>query len=252
MPEKRGPVGLFIGLLLVAVGHAEVRVYIQNSNSNTVALVNYECTAGEIVRAFALDVSVDRGQIVGITNFFRGKSVAGATGYGIFPAAFRDHIAVGDGTNITWNAPDYTPLAVLADAPQNTLPGLNSSGVTLELGGLWDPTDPSAIPGPAGTLCALILSQPANVSIAGNTTRGGVVSAFQESATKPIFAGTAVGPLITISAAQNGVITVLFTGGELETATAVAGPWTDTGDASGNHTELVGINQTRFYRVRSQ
>src|SRR5579859_3818756 len=130
------PIAFLIGLLLSATGRAEVRVFVQDSNS--LALIKYECTGGELVRAFALDVSVDQGQIIGISNFLRGPSTAGATGYGIFPASFRDHLAAGAGTNVNWAASDYTPLAVPADAPADTLPGLNSSGVTLEFAGLWD------------------------------------------------------------------------------------------------------------------
>ena len=121
-----------------------VRVFVQGTNG--VANINYECTAGEVVRAFALDVTVDQGQILGITNYFRGPSTAAAQGYGIFPALFRDNVTVSSGTNANWNASGYGPVAVAADNPGGTLPGLNSSGVTLELGALWDPTVPAAIP----------------------------------------------------------------------------------------------------------
>jgi hypothetical protein len=241
--------GLCIGLTLLATARAEVRVFVQGSNG--VALINYECTAGEVVRAFALDVSVDRGEIIGIFGFFRGVSQPGATGYGIFPASFRDHIVVGSGTEVDWTVSDYTPLAVVADSPSDTLPGLNSTGVTLELGGLWDPTVPASFPGLTGILCALSLSQPANVSVAANTSRAGIVSAFPESVIRPVFSGAFVGPAIVSATLRNGSMIVLFRGGELQTAPSVAGPWTDTGDFSGTHTEALGTNQIKFYRVRS-
>jgi hypothetical protein len=205
----------------------------------------------EIVRAFALDVSIDRGQIIAVSDYFRGPSTAGTTGYGIFPAAFRDHLMAGSGTNIAWDSREYTPLSVVADDPVNTMLGLNSSGVTLEFGGLWDPTNAATIPGPAGTLCALQLTRPARVSMAANVSRGGVVSAFPETVIHPVFIGAAVGSAITSATLQNGLVTILFHGGELQTAPSVDGPWTDTGDVSGNHIEFPGTNQTRFYRVRS-
>jgi hypothetical protein len=243
-------IAVLTGLLLLGFSsRGEVRIFVQDSNG--VALVEYQCTAGELVRAFALDVSVDRGQILGVSGFFRGDSKTGATGYGIFPASFRDHINVGTGTNIDWSTSGYTPLAVPADSPGDTLPGLNSSGVTLELGALWDPTVPAAAPGPAGTLCALTLSQPAQVSVAANVSRGGVVSAFPDLVITPVFIGTPVGPWITSAIIQNGLMNVLFNGGELQSATSVLGPWNDTGDVSGNHSESFGTNRTRFYRVRS-
>lgn len=122
-----------ITLPVVPTAFAEVRVFVQSSNA--VARVNYECTAGEVVRAFALDVSVDTGQIIGISDYFRGLSTVENQGYGIFPASFRDNITVDPWNNINWNASEYTPLAVMADNPVDTLAGLNSSGVTLELGG---------------------------------------------------------------------------------------------------------------------
>ena len=115
-----------IGFLTGASAPGAVRVYIQESNA--VAWLHYECTGGEVVRAFALDVSVDRGRILGISDFFRGPSTATAQRYGIFPGSFRDHISVGLGTNINWEVVGYSPLAVPADNPDDTLPGLNSSG----------------------------------------------------------------------------------------------------------------------------
>jgi hypothetical protein len=242
--------GLLPVFLLAVCARAEVRVFVQDSNG--VATVNYECTAGEVVRAFALDVSVDRGQIIGISDFFRGESKAGSTGYGIFPASLRDHISIGGGTNINWDVSDYTPLAAAGDVPGGTLPGLNSSGVTLEFGGLWDPTVAAAIPGPTGTLCTLTLNQAAMVSVAANVIRGGVVSAIPGSLITPVFTGGIVGPVITSTTFQNGVMNILFNGGELQTANSVDGQWTDTGDVSGNHTEALGTNQMKFYRVRSR
>jgi hypothetical protein len=236
-----------IGLLLVASAQAEVRVFIQDTNG--VALIKYECTAGEIVRAFALDVTVDQSQIIGVSDFLRGPSTAEAPGYGIFPASFRDHFSATGGTNIDWTLSDYTPLANVADNPGDTLPGLNSGGVTLEFGALWDSTVSGAMPGPTGTLCALHLSRSAKVSVSANAIRGGIVSAFPENPITSVFIAALVGPAVTSATMQNGVMTILFHGGELETANTVEGPWTSSGDRSGTLNELVGTNQARFYRV---
>lgn len=248
MIETKKLLALVIGLALPFWGRAEVRVFIQDSNG--VALVKYECTAGEVVRAFALNVSVDQGSIIGISDFFRGPGSAQATGYGIFPASFRDHLA-GSGADIDWSSSDYTPLADVTDSPADTLAGLNSSGVTLELGGLWDPTVEGASPGPSGTLCALQLSQSARVSVSANLARGGVVSAFAGTLITPVFVSGIVGPSVTSATLQNGVMTILFRGGQLQSAPSADGPWTDTGDLSGNHVESVGSNPARFFRVRS-
>lgn len=240
--------GLLYMCLLAAAAQAEVRVFVQDTNG--LAWIKYECTAGEVVRAFALNVSVDRGQIQAISDFFRGPSAVEAQGYGIFPAAFRDHITVGAGTNLNWSVSGYTPLAVVADSPADTLPGLGSTGVTLEFGALWDPAVPAAVPGRAGTLCALQLSQAANVSVAANQSRGGIVSAAAAFII-PVFAGAWVDPeaAITNATVADGVMTILFKGGELESAPTVNGPWTGTGNASGRYTEPIVGAGAEFFRV---
>jgi hypothetical protein len=242
--------GVLFSLLMVSAS-AEVRVFIQDSNS--LAWVKYECTAGEVVRAFALDVTLDKGRIIGITNFLRGPGTAGNPGYGIFPASFRDHLTVGPGTSVNWNVPGYTPLAVVSDNPGGTQPGLGSAGVTLEFGGLWDPADPAAVPAETGTLCSLSISEQATVSVAANAARGGVVSTNPAVILTPTFAGAVVHPpvpVITGLSLTNGVLSVTFAGGELEKAAAISGQWTGTGNTSGQYTESVAGNTNRFYRVR--
>ncbi len=227
----------------------EVRVFIQETNAS--ACLRYQCTAGETVRAFALNVSLDRGQIIGVSNFFRGLSTAAQQGYGIFPAAFRDYITV-NGTNANWEAVDYTPVAVAADLPGDTLPGLNSSGVTLEFGGLWDPNVPAATPGPSGTLCVLEISEAANVTVSANLGRGGVVAATSDFIPVPVFAGAFVDPVPRILSAtvENGVILIQFKGGQLWSASAPEGPWTGTGNTSGSYTEPVAGTPAKFFRVQ--
>ena len=230
---------------------AEVRVFIQDTNG--MALLCYECTGGELIRAFALDVTVDRGKIVGVSDFLRGPSTVGATGYGIFPASYRDHLLGGSTTNINidWQSPDYTPLADPADAPADTQPGLGSAGVTLEFGAVWEPATPGAMPGPTGKLCELQLSQAAIVSVSPNNLRGGVVSAVTGSPVQSAFVGAAIGPGIISATLQSGSVTVLFQGGELQGAPSLGGPWTGTGNSSGSYSEPFEPGQSRFFRVRS-
>ena len=220
-------------------------------SSNAVARVNYECTSGEVVRAFALDVSVDRGRIIGISDYFRGLSTVENQGYGIFPASFRDNITVDPQDNINWNASEYTPLAVMADNPLDTLAGLNSSGVTLELGGLWDPNVLEAVPRPTGTLCSLHISSGTTVTLKANRSRGGVVLAEPGMTLDPVLTGAFVQPPeITELSLTNGLLIIKFAGGELETASAVGGPWTATGNPENRFIGSVGDNAQKFYRVR--
>ena len=228
---------------------AEVHVFV--SDTNGTAWIHYQCNAGEVVRAFALDVSVDRGEIVGVSNFFRGPGTSSATGYGIFPASFRDQFHDSAGTNINWASAAYTPVANPQDYPADTLPGLGSTGVTLEFGGLWDLAAPAATPAATGTLCSLRLSESAIVSERNNGIRGGIVSAVQGQQILASFSSAPVGPIVTSVASQADSVTIRFNGGELQESQNVTGPWADTGDSSGNRTEPLSPNQPRFYRVRA-
>jgi hypothetical protein len=232
---------------LAGICRGEVRVFVQETNG--LANINYQCTAGEVVRAFALDVTVDQGQILAITNFLRGPSTPATRGYGIFPASFRDNVTVTSGSNANWDVTGYSPLAVVADNPGGTLPGLNSSGVTLELGALWDPNVPAAAPASSGTLCALQLSQTANVTITANVIRGGIIGSPPDLPITPRFSGALVGPAITSATLTNGIITVRFQDGELESAPAVNGPWIGTGNTSGLFVQPVTASPAMFYRV---
>lgn len=244
----------FIPLLsLFAISaDAAVRVYVEDVNGK--AYIKYACTGGEVVRSFGLDVTVNQGVIVGITNFFRGESSSSARGYGIFPASFRDQITISNGTNANWNVSGYTPLAVVADRPTDTKPGLGSSGVTLELGALWNINDPAAVPDPAGTLCALQLSQPALVTISANQARGGAVSATADTVIVPVFDSAVVDPRVIVTGITltNGVVTITFKGGELERCTNLGTGWNGTGNRGGIYSEPVSTGDSRFFRVRGE
>jgi len=230
-------------------GRCDVRVFIQETNG--LVNLNYQCTASETVRSFALDVTVDRGLILGVTNFLRGPSTAAGKGYGIFPASFRDNIVVSSGSNANWAISNYSPVAVAADNPGGTLPGLNSSGVTLEFGALWDPAIPASIPPLSGTLCSLKITQTANVSVGANTSRGGIIASPPELPINSVFTGALVGPAILSATLLNGIITVRFQDGELESAPSVNGPWLGTGNTSGVYSQAASAVPGMFYRVHN-
>jgi hypothetical protein len=230
---------------------AKAVVHVFVTDSNGVPWIQYHCDAGETVRSFALDISVDRGQIIGVSNYFTGLSTATAQGYGVFPTSFRDHVTVSSGSNATWDAVGYSPLAAPADAPGGTLPGLGSSGVTLEFGAIWDPTVAAAMPPTRGTLCSLQLSQPAMVSVTPNAIRGGIIPSPADAAVTAAFAGALVGPAINGISRAGGTVTLLFQDGELETATSLSGPWIGTGNRTGIFIESLEAATMKFYRVHN-
>lgn len=242
---------IFLACQLCALGRAEVNVWVENQEGK--AVVKYRCTAGETVRAFALDVTTDQGQFVSISDFFTGPCSLEAKGYGIFPASFRRYATVRSGKEATWDLAKYTPLADPADAPDDSLPGLNSAGVTLELGALWDDTDAFVAPEKEGKLCALELSEPATVTVAENEARGGVVSADPGERLEVKFSGAWVEPpaprILGISV-SGSTLAISFAGGELAKATDLDGPWVRTGNRLGQHSEQIRDVKTQFYRVQ--
>lgn len=161
-------------LLLASPALAAVRIIVQPDGQT--AAVKYE-TDGEKVRAFALDLTVDAGTIEGISDFIRGESTAAQPGYGIFPANFSRYITVDPDTGevAAWDIDGYTPLADPCDP--GALGGLGTSGVTVEMGALYYPTDDSSPNAPpnSGMLFKLTLSQAANLTVALNEVRGGIV-----------------------------------------------------------------------------
>ena len=184
-------------LLLASVASAAVTVRVVDVNG--LAAITYECTDGDVVRAFGLDVTVNTGTITGINGFHRGESTADSPGYGIFPGAFASSITVDPNTGEVsdWNVADYTPVANPLIYPEDTLGGLGTPGVTLELGGLWAISDPAAQPPSTGTLCTLSLSNTATVTIKANRTRAGetgIVLVDPGEAPTVVFAGATVTP----------------------------------------------------------
>jgi hypothetical protein len=127
-------------------------------------------TAGPNVRAFALDIWVDDGNILAIEDYNVGECIDANCGYGIFMGTI-----VIDGSGVVTD--DGTPVAELADLPSDTLPGPpDSNGVTTEMGTLYEV---GVVPGPAqtsGTLFKIVVSTvPCNLCITTNFSRAGIV-----------------------------------------------------------------------------
>ena len=166
---------LFLAALLVATP-VMAAVHITVESQGSTAAVKY-ATDGEKVRAFALDITVNKGKITAISDFIRGESTKEKPGYGIFPGNFGRYITVNPDTGevASWDPNQYTPVADPCDP--GALGGLGTNGITIEMGALYYPTDDSSPNAPpnSGTLFKLTLSEAASVSVALNEARGGVV-----------------------------------------------------------------------------
>jgi hypothetical protein len=145
--------------------------------------VNYTCSAGERIRAFALELTLDPASgftFNKIDTFKVGESNATSKGFGIFPGKFRDFI---DPAAPNWADGNYNPIAPATDADA-TGTGLGTNKVILELGSLF--VGDANRPASTGTLCRLYVdvNKPGltgfgpvsgNFTFGGNATRGGVV-----------------------------------------------------------------------------
>jgi hypothetical protein len=153
-------------LLFTTPAWAKVRITVVPDGRT--ATIKY-ATDGEKVRAFALDITADKGVIEGISGFIRGESTKEKPGYGIFPANFARHITVDPDTgNVAkWDVNDYTPVADPCDP--GALGGLGTAGITIEMGALYYPTDDSS------PMFKLTLSEQAQLTVKLNEARGGVV-----------------------------------------------------------------------------
>jgi len=146
-------------------------VTITLSNDNGVVTIGYDSTGEtELVRAFALDISVtgDGAAITDVTEFVVGDNNGG---YGIFPGNFSRFITVDGQTGevADWGVAGYTPVA---DANDTGAAGaLGTSAITIEMGSLYD----TQAPGKVGTLCKVVTNGATELKVTANAIRGGIV-----------------------------------------------------------------------------
>ena len=115
-------------------------------------------TDGTLPRAFAVDITVDDGNIVACEPPMIGPCTTTERGYGIFPGTI-DIDALG-------NVTDYgSPVAPQSDLPADTQAGLGTNGITIERGSLY--VDGNAPP-VSGLLCTLRVSEICEMYIAAN------------------------------------------------------------------------------------
>jgi hypothetical protein len=158
-------VSLILAVLLFTVpAWAVVTITCQQIGSTDEVLVSYDAsTEPNKVRAFALDITVDAGSIIDVDANIADYD----PNYNIYPGS----IVIVDGeVNDPGNA-----VADPCDYPPDTQPGLNSTGITVEMGALYDPPEDANGPPTSGDLLKFRVTATCNVSIAENDARGGVV-----------------------------------------------------------------------------
>ena len=169
-------------VMLAAPAWADIAITVTDEGGGQ-ASINY--SGAELARAFALDITVTAGTIDDVNDFVVGDDNGG---YGIFPANFSRYITVDAATGEVsdWAAAGYTPVAEAGDP--GALGGLGTSGVTIEMGSLYDTQAPPL----AGTLCVLTVSDTCTMSVTTNATRGNVVLEDASEATVDLTGATDV------------------------------------------------------------
>jgi hypothetical protein len=158
-------ISLILAVLLLAAP-AWATVNITCSQDGNEVTVSYEVT-GEPnkVRAFALDIVIDNPDV----NIVAVDDTVNAY-YTIFPGS----VVISNG-EITEQG---SAVAAESDYPDDTQPGLGSSGITIEMGALYYPTDdssPNAPPNQGDLLKFYVEEIACTVTISENNARGGVV-----------------------------------------------------------------------------
>ena len=139
--------------------------------------IDYDASEETLLpRAFALDIKIDGGATIeSISDYKVGFSTAADPGYGIFPGSIQFDPATGE--VIDWG----TPVADRTLYPKGTLPGLGTSGITIEMSSLY--LDELNAPLFSDTLFKIAIdlhgNSSVNLSITGNRKRvsgsGGVL-----------------------------------------------------------------------------
>jgi len=166
-------IGLILTVLFVAgPAWADVKLIVERDATDPGKIwIKYESDEAQRIRAFALDITANDGNIIDINDFAVGDNNGG---YGIFPGAFRDApIAVNPTTGQVenWGVTGYSPLAP-ADDPdaRGDIPG---PAITVELGSLYTDAPPSQT---EGYLCSVTVDgNVSQVCVTGNAIRGNVV-----------------------------------------------------------------------------
>jgi hypothetical protein len=187
---------------------AVVTITATNLGEGVVA-IDYSSDETELVRAFALDITVDAGTIDAISDFAVGDD---NNGYGIFPANFSRYITVDPATGEVsdWSVAGYSPVADGNDP--GALGGLGTNGITIEMGSLYDTKAPAT----QGRLCVVACSETCLLTVTTNATRGNVVLEDVSEAAMDLTGATNV--QITIGATGS------YTGPQMDEWIAVGKP----------------------------
>ena len=160
---KKKIVLALVVLMFTAPAFAAVTISCVDEGGGIVAIKYSVSGEASRVRAFALELSVDQGAILNITDFNVGECNSLKKGYGIFMGS----IKIDEQGDVT----DYNNPVAPLDAPDDPCQ-LGSDKITVEMGSLYEDSN---FPADNGTLFKIKVCIDCNVSVDTNVLRGGVI-----------------------------------------------------------------------------
>jgi len=144
---------------------------VQDATDPQKVWIGYTSDEAELVRAFALDITADS-NIVEVNDYAVGGD---SGGYGIFPGTFAAAPVLVNPTTgqvDNWDVAGYSPVAPVGDP--EALGGIGTTGVTIEMGSLYDGNPPSQT---EGILCSVTMEPDTQgeLCVTANAIRGNVV-----------------------------------------------------------------------------
>ena len=165
---------VLVALVFAAPAWAQVDITATDLGGGDV-LISFDATSEpNLPRAFSLDIRCNNdANIVAVVPHMVGVCTDVQQGYGIFPGTIQID-AEGQVTD------DGTPVAPSGDP--DALPGIDSNGVTIELGSLYAPVaNPANAPDPCGPLVSVTFDKSCTITITANITRAGSSGVVMES-----------------------------------------------------------------------
>jgi len=176
-----------LAVLLMAVpAMAAVTITATQVGETNEVVVGYSLTGADLIRSFALDITVDNGAaITKIDKYFdKGECATGSTGYGICMGSM---VFNADSSVKSYGTPYCDPSIY---ATGTTQPGFGTAGITVEMASLYQYVTPSIAPGITGTLLSVYVNKlPCKLTINPNATRSGIVlesGASSQDSTSPV------------------------------------------------------------------
>ena len=165
-------------LFFAAPAMAGIVVEAAHTGSGNVTVTYDANGATELIRGFAINIQVDNGaQITAATDF--------CVKYNIYPGSIEI-----TGTEVT---DDGSPVCDPAIYPgTDTLGGVGTSGITIELAAVYDPAVMGSAPASSSTLCELTVDKSCIVTLTQNTPRKGIVMEDTSRATDALLKGCSV------------------------------------------------------------